>query len=195
MSTAPETTALPRQDTTSGAVTQQPVTTSTANAGRQNTATSLSAEPRHTATSLNTDLEAGSKEPSTIALGTAAPVTAPTSPATARRARPARLLSRIPAWIRDTWLDTLTILFCLITALVIYLAVPPVLHQQFPYNARITQTAWGMRHSKPQLHEYITTVESALYSFLVPATIMALLGPILVREFADASAAVSAWDA
>ncbi|KAF2845712.1 PAP2-domain-containing protein, partial [Plenodomus tracheiphilus IPT5] len=93
-------------------------------------------------------------------------------------------------WLRDNWLDILTILLCALAALLIYLFVSPIMPRYFPLYPGIETSAWGRRYGQPLRPEYITTLTSALLSYLVPAAIMGAIALWGTRNFSDGNAAL-----
>jgi diacylglycerol diphosphate phosphatase/phosphatidate phosphatase len=94
-------------------------------------------------------------------------------------------------FLRRDWYDIATQLLCLLIAFLLYSLVPPIMPRYFPLYSGIEKSAWGMKHSQPYLAEYITTVVSAIVSFVVPALIMGAIALWGTRSFEDGNAAVS----
>ncbi|KAH9869873.1 hypothetical protein J1614_006793 [Plenodomus biglobosus] len=93
-------------------------------------------------------------------------------------------------WLRGNWLDLITILSCDLAALLIYLFVSPILPRLFPLYPGIETSAWGRRYGQPLRPEYVTTLVSALVSYLVPAAIMGAIALWRTRDFGDGNAAL-----
>jgi diacylglycerol diphosphate phosphatase/phosphatidate phosphatase len=94
-------------------------------------------------------------------------------------------------FIRHNGYDIATQLLCLLAAFFLYKFCPPIMPRYFPLYSGIEKSAWGMKHSKPYLPEYITTNMSAIVSFAVPAMIMGCIALWGTRRFEDGNAAVS----
>jgi diacylglycerol diphosphate phosphatase/phosphatidate phosphatase len=94
-------------------------------------------------------------------------------------------------FIRHNWYDIATQLLCLLAAFLLYKFCPPILPRYFPFYPGIEKTAWGMKHSRPYLDEYISTNTSAIVSFAVPAIVMGGIALWGTRRFEDGNAAVS----
>ncbi|KAH9872532.1 hypothetical protein IAQ61_005369, partial [Plenodomus lingam] len=96
----------------------------------------------------------------------------------------------IRTFIRENWLDILTPILCALASLLIYLLVPPILPRYFPLYPGIETSAWGRRYGQPLRREYITTLTSALVSYLIPAAIMGAIALWSTRDFRDGNAAL-----
>lgn len=123
------------------------------------------------APNLSLDLEAA-KSP---------PATDPSLPPT-KRPLHHRLLPRFPdappfrLWLRRSWLDILTQLLCVLTAYLIYMFGRPLMPRLLPLFPGIERTPWGIKHGQPYMAEYVTTVVSAVVSFLGPFAVMGGVG-------------------
>ncbi|KAF1914679.1 phosphatidic acid phosphatase type 2/haloperoxidase [Ampelomyces quisqualis] len=96
----------------------------------------------------------------------------------------------IRTFLRHNAHDISTQLLCLLTAYILYQFCPPIMPRHFPFYPGIEKTAWGMKHSKPHMAEYITTNVSAVTSFAVPAAIMGVYAVWWERKFQGANAAL-----
>ncbi|PSN74543.1 PAP2-domain-containing protein [Corynespora cassiicola Philippines] len=86
--------------------------------------------------------------------------------------------------------DIFTQILCNLLALALYLYGRPVMTRYFPYYHGISHNSWGLRHGMPLLPEYVSTGQSAVMSFFLPAIIIGLLGMHKVRSFWDTNAAL-----
>jgi diacylglycerol diphosphate phosphatase/phosphatidate phosphatase len=93
-------------------------------------------------------------------------------------------------FLRHNWYDIATQLLCLLTALMLYSYVPPIMPRHFPLYPGVEKSAWGMKHSQPYLREYVDTMLSAVISFVIPAAIMGGIALWGTRKFEDGNAAV-----
>jgi hypothetical protein len=92
--------------------------------------------------------------------------------------------------VRHSWLDVATQVLCVLVSGAIWLFARPILPQVFPLYRGIETSAWGLKHGRPYRLELITTLASALVSFIVPFLIIGAVGVWGVRRFWEYSAAV-----
>jgi hypothetical protein len=93
--------------------------------------------------------------------------------------------------IRNAWLDVATQILCVLVSGAIWLFARPILPQVFPLYRGIETSAWGLKYGRPYRFELITTLASALLSFIVPFLIIGAVGLWGVRRFWESHAAVS----
>jgi diacylglycerol diphosphate phosphatase/phosphatidate phosphatase len=94
-------------------------------------------------------------------------------------------------WLRNNWLDIITQLLCVLAAFMLYILAPPLVPRYFPLYAGIEHSAFGIKYGKPYMSEYITTLVSAIVSYVAPLLVMGGIGLWRSRDFADGNAAVS----
>jgi hypothetical protein len=94
-------------------------------------------------------------------------------------------------WIRHSWLDVVTPFLCVLVSGAIWLFARPILPQLFPLYRGIETSAWGLKYGRPYRLELITTLASALVSFVVPFLVIGMVGLWGVRRFWESNAAVS----
>jgi hypothetical protein len=94
-------------------------------------------------------------------------------------------------WFRYSWLDVATQILCVLVSGAIWLFARPILPQVFPLYRGIETSAWGLKYGRPYRLELITTLASALVSFIVPFLIIGAVGLWGVRRFSESNAAVS----
>jgi hypothetical protein len=94
-------------------------------------------------------------------------------------------------WLRHSWLDIATQILCVLVSGAIWLFARPVLPQVFPLYRGIETSAWGLKYGRPYRLELITTLASALVSFIFPFLIIGAVGAWGVRRFWESNAAVS----
>jgi hypothetical protein len=92
---------------------------------------------------------------------------------------------------RHSWLDVATQILCVLVSGAIWLFARPILPQVFPLYRGIETSAWGLKYGRPYRLELITTLASALVSFIVPFLIIGAVGLWGVRRFWESHAAVS----
>ncbi|KAH7066592.1 phosphatidic acid phosphatase type 2/haloperoxidase [Paraphoma chrysanthemicola] len=93
-------------------------------------------------------------------------------------------------FLRNNWSDILTQLLCLAAAELLYEFCPPVMPRYFPLYPGVETSAWGMKHSKPYLSEYVSTLVSAIVSFAVPAACMGAVALWGTRRFEEGNVAL-----
>ncbi|KAF2026233.1 PAP2-domain-containing protein [Setomelanomma holmii] len=93
-------------------------------------------------------------------------------------------------FLRRNWYDILTQLLCVLIAFLLYRFSPPLTPRYFPVYPGVGKSAWGLKHGKPYLAEYITTITSAVVSFAVPAAVMGAIALWGTRDFRDGNAAL-----
>lgn len=94
-------------------------------------------------------------------------------------------------FIRLCWLDILTQLLCTVAAFLLYKFVSPLAPKYFPVFPGMETSAVGLRYRKPFMAEYVTTLVSAIVSFLVPLAVILLVSGLRVKSFWDMNSAVS----
>ncbi|KAF2259905.1 PAP2-domain-containing protein, partial [Lojkania enalia] len=91
-------------------------------------------------------------------------------------------------FLRDNWVDLLTLLIADIGALVLWIWVPLFTSQLFPVRQN-GGVVWP-EYAYPLRREYIPTWLSAVISFFVPFAVMGLASIFLIGSFYDANSAI-----